>query len=123
MVAGYRAMRESRLVSARLGPFIHLSELERWASSAAKLYESLTGESVLDCLEPELRVTLKAVGHGRIILTVQITPDHLNESHRFTFNIDQSFLPGFLSQCRAVLESYPIRDPEQRLPTGSVTHS
>jgi len=56
-------------------------------------------------------------------MEVQITPDHLTQNHKFLADIDQSYLAGFLAQCRAVLAEYPIRDPEQQLPIGSVSLS
>jgi hypothetical protein len=53
-------------------------------------------------------------------MTVQITPDHLNESHRFVSEMDQTYLPAFLGQLKAILAEYPIRDPQQQLRVGSI---
>jgi hypothetical protein len=50
---------------------------------------------------------------GHLDCTVAITGDHLSEEHRFSFGIDQSYLPGLLAQLGAVLREYPIQD-EQR---------
>jgi hypothetical protein len=105
------------------GPRIHLSELETLYNEATRLYDTLTGEAALKCLEPELNVLLKAKSLGHIAVTVQITPDHLNQSHRFLFEVDQTYLPAFLGQLKTTLVEYPIRDPQQQLPVGSVTHS
>jgi hypothetical protein len=105
------------------GPRIHLSELETWYNEATQLHGTLTGEAALKCLEPELNVLLKAKPLGHIAMTVQITPDHLKESHRFQFEMDQSYLPALLRQLKAILAEYPIRDPRQQLLVGSVTHS
>ena len=105
------------------GPAIHLSELETWYNEATRLYDTLTGEAALKCTEPELDVLLKAESLGHVVMTVQITPDHLSQSHRFLLEIDQSYLPAFLGQFKTLLTEYPIRDPRQQLPVGSVTHS
>jgi hypothetical protein len=110
------------LVSAS-GAILHLSELQDWYTASERLYETLTGEATLKCIEPALFVSLKAQSRGRMALAVEITPDHMTQQHRFTFDIDQSYLPTFLSQCKAILTAYPMRDPKQRLPIGSVTHS
>jgi hypothetical protein len=66
--------------------------------------------AALDSLEPELKVALEAadrVGHIRV--QVDITPDHLSQSHRLLFEIDQSYLQGAVKQCAAVVQKYPIR--------------
>jgi hypothetical protein len=40
-------------------------------------------------------------------LTVKITPDHMTQEHRFQFELDQSYLPAVVEQCRAILARYP----------------
>jgi hypothetical protein len=69
----------------------------------------LEGQATLDCLEPELSVTLKAGSLGAVAMDVEITPDNLAQEHRFSFSIDQSYLSRLSSQCARVLESFPIR--------------
>jgi hypothetical protein len=105
------------------GPILHLSELQDWFAASERLYQTLTGEATLKSIEPALQVLLKAESWGHIAMTVQITPDPMTQQYRFAFDVDQSYLPAFLSQCKAILTAHPIRDPEQRLPIGSVTHS
>ncbi|MGD9881272.1 MAG: hypothetical protein AB7U95_14185, partial [Reyranella sp.] len=91
------------------GPILHLSELTRWTGEAEKLLEALAGEARLSCLEPNLSVLLKAASRGQIMMEVSITPDHLTQKHWFQFEIDQSYLPALIVQCRAILETYPLR--------------
>lgn len=65
--------------------------------------------------EPELKVSLEAsdsVGHIRA--HVEITPDHLLQSHRFEFEVDQSHLPGIIKQCSEIVQEYPIRGQQDR---------
>lgn len=91
------------------GPILHLCELERWRREAEKLFEALAGEAQLDCREPNLSVLLKAASLGQITIEVSITPDHLAQKHWFQFEIDQSYLPSLIAQCRTILEAYPLR--------------
>jgi hypothetical protein len=69
--------------------------LDTWYNEATRLYDTVTGEAALKCMEPELNILLKAESLGHIAMTVHITPDHLNQLHRFRFELDQSYLPAF----------------------------
>jgi len=60
-------------------------------------------------MEPELAVTLTAEGLGHIIMVVALTPDHLSQIHRFTFTIDQSYLPPVMDSGRILLQQYPVK--------------
>jgi hypothetical protein len=96
------------------GPFVHLSEVVRWAEESAQLHATLSGEANLACLEPELCVTLQAMSRGQIEMTVDITPDPHTQVHQFCFEIDQSYVPQLIRQCHGILEEFPLRDPEQQ---------
>ena len=91
------------------GSIIHLSELDGWRSESEALYKTLEGEANLECIEPELSVHLKSTTHGRIMMEVSLTPDHLNQRHWFQFAIDQSYLEGLIRDCESILKRYPIR--------------
>jgi hypothetical protein len=73
----------------------------------------LRGDSVsamLDPCEPELRLLLEVVDRlGHIRVQVELTPDYMAQSHKMEFDIDQSYLPGIIKQCRAIEREYPIR--------------
>jgi hypothetical protein len=73
------------------------------------LIEDLESEAKLECMEPEIAVTLKAKSLGAVEMEVQITPDQLTQERRFTFAIDQSYLEPLSSQCSRLLNSFPIR--------------
>jgi len=60
-------------------------------------------------MEPELGVALTAEGLGHITMVVAITPEHLSQTHRFTFTIDQSYLPPVIDSCRTILREYPVK--------------
>ena len=91
------------------GPIIHLSELHGWLISIRNMNDTLSGEANLECMEPELSVSIKTERHGHIAMEVHITPDNLQQDHLFRFEIDQSYLPKLLSSCQKVLSKYPIR--------------
>jgi hypothetical protein len=62
-----------------------------------------------------VEVSLEAadrVGHVRAL--VEITPDHLARSHRFEFEVDQSYLPDIIRQSSAIVQEYPIRGQQDR---------
>ena len=100
---------QSRVVAH--GSIIHLLEIVRFLKSLEDLSTDLKGSAVLDCMEPYLKVEIKAKSLGHLQIIVDITADHLNESHRFKGETDQTYLPPMLDACRAVLAKYPVRDP------------
>lgn len=56
------------------GSIIHLSELHGWLISIRNMNDTLSGEANLECMEPELSVSIKAKKHGHIAMEVHITP-------------------------------------------------
>ena len=91
------------------GPILHLSEVVGLLRGCESLYENLAGRALLDCREPYLRVELAAARGGRIGVTVLITPNHLEQFHRFQTELDQTYLPAIITACRRLLEQYPLR--------------
>lgn len=91
------------------GGFIRTNEIQDWQYGVDKLLASLKGEAKLECMEPEIAVTLRAKSLGTVEMEVQITPDQLTQEHRFTFAIDQSYLERLSSQCMRLLNAFPVR--------------
>ena len=91
------------------GFFIRNDELSNWQRAVEKLSVDLAGEANLECMVPELGVTLKAKSLGAVEMEVSITPNHLTQEHRFQFSIDQSYLMPLSSQCARVLVAFPVR--------------
>jgi hypothetical protein len=91
------------------GNILHLPDLKHLMTTSERIYKNLIGEAELPCIEPELSVKLKAGSLGQISMTVDITPDHLSQEHRFEFEIDQSYLPELISSCKKVLDRYRIK--------------
>jgi hypothetical protein len=91
------------------GHFIRTDEIIQWQSAVEKLGLELTGEASLECMEPNIAVTLKAVSRGTVEMEVRITPNQLTQDHTFRFEIDQSYLQPLSSQCARVLHAFPLR--------------
>jgi len=94
------------------GSILHLGELADLLRECEELYKTLQGCAALRCIEPNLAVELNAENGGCIRARVSITPDHMNESHSFEQEIDQTYLPPIIGSCQAILGKFPIRDPE-----------
>lgn len=91
------------------GAFIRTTEIFAWQHAVETLAANSVGEARLDCVEPELAITLKGLPLGPVQVHIQITPDQLNQEHSFTFSIDQSSLGPLVLQCASLLRSFPIR--------------
>lgn len=88
---------------------IHLPEIKSWVDQLEILYRTLQGEALLDCMEPELNISIKSEKLGSLQMDLSITPDHMFERHHFISTIDQSYLPDLIQSCKNVLNCYPIR--------------
>ena len=87
-----------------------VTDVERFGLECQSLYDGKAERATLEPLEPELRISLEAtdkVGHVRA--DVEITRDHLAQTHRMQFEIDQSYLPAIIEQCTAVVRAHPVR--------------
>ena len=92
------------------GPILHLGEVSTFLDGCRALYEKLEGEAILSPSEPNIRALLRASDSvGGISATIEITPDHLAESHSFKSQIDQSHLPYIIQGLESVLTRFPIR--------------
>lgn len=94
------------------GSILHLGELIGLVKGCIHMYETLSGEALLECIEPNLAAKLKIQWNGAVNVHLEITPDHMTESHSFDDSIDQSHLPKIVRQCNSILAIYPIREPE-----------
>ena len=95
------------------GSFIHVPEIRRLHDSIVALNTTLTGSAALECIEPELSVLIQAESPGHLVMVVNITPNHLDQTHEYTFELDQSYLTGLISDCTKILVKYPIKDSDE----------
>jgi hypothetical protein len=92
------------------GPILRATELSDVVEGCKRLYGSLTGEFVLDATEPNFRLKLAINSRGQLNVGVDLTGDHLAQSHHFDFALDQSYLPAFIEGGEDVLRRFPTRD-------------
>jgi hypothetical protein len=92
-----------------VAPIIHLAELIGRVDACEAINRNLSGKASLECIEPDLHVQMRASPLGHIAMTVEITPDHLTQQHKFEFEVDQAYLTRLIQDCRKVLGDYPIK--------------
>jgi hypothetical protein len=90
------------------GPILMTSDFQRFRDQLISMDARSAGEATLAGYEPELKVTLKMERLGHLEGEVEITPDHLSQLHRFTLDLDQSYLRALIASCDAILERFPI---------------
>ena len=101
-------MRASGAYVERSGPILTTADIEQFRDDLLQMVDTLTGEAALTGMEPGLRLHLKMQKLGRIEAVVEITPDHLTQQHSFEVEADQSFLPGLVASCEAILKRFPV---------------
>jgi hypothetical protein len=90
------------------GMILMTTDFKRFRDQLATLHAAMGGEACLSGYEPNLKVTLSADKRGGVPGQIEITADHLSESHRFEIGIDQSYLPALVASCDAILERFPV---------------
>ena len=91
------------------GSIVNLRDLGPWLDGCRRLHKQREGTAELNCTEPYLSVVMTVKDHGHACLAIQITPDPIMQEHKFTFDLDQSCLPGLIAECEQILRDYPIR--------------
>jgi hypothetical protein len=90
------------------GSILMTTDVDEVRKELELLSTTLAGEVSLSSFEPELKVTLRGQRLGHIEAEVEITPDHLSQFHRFTLDLDQSYLPALIAGCEGILERFPV---------------
>jgi hypothetical protein len=96
------------------GPILHAGDLSDFVEGCKRLHEALTGELVLDAAAPNLHLRLAVNARGQLDVGVDLTGDHLAQSHHFDFALDQSYLPAFIGGGEDILRRFPIRGSRDR---------
>ena len=92
------------------GAVLMVTDVAGFGDQCAAMLRGDSDSAVLDPLEPELKVSLWVADRlGHLRTHVEITPDHLAQSHRLEFDLDQSYLPEIIKQCAAIVQEYPVR--------------
>lgn len=97
------------------GAILMVTDIAGFGDECAAMHRGEGTSAGLAPFEPELKLSLEAIdSFGHIRAQVQLTPDHLRQSHQFDFEVDQSYLPSIIKQCSEILQEYPIRGREDR---------
>jgi hypothetical protein len=92
------------------GAIVMVTDIARFGNQCAAVLQGSTKTATLEPLEPEIKVSLEISDRlGHIRTQVEITPNHLKQSHWFEFEVDQSYLPSIIQNCAAIVQKYPIR--------------
>jgi hypothetical protein len=99
------------------GPILRADELSHLVEGCKRMYGALAGGVVLETTEPNFRLKLAINARGQLTVGVDLTGDHLAQSHHFDFALDQSYLPAFIEGGEDVLRRFPIRGSRNGSPT------
>jgi hypothetical protein len=91
------------------GAFIEVGDFIRFLRELETVDRDLRGDAGLSGHEPNLRVEISGRSHGQFDMRIEITPDHMTQSHEFRFDIDQTFFKPAIAQCRRLIERFPLR--------------
>lgn len=97
------------------GPILAVTDIAGLGNECNAMLCGKTKSAALAPFEPNFKLSLEATDSlGHIRALVEITPDHLSQSHRFEFEVDQTYLPGIIKQCSEIVQEYPIRGKQGR---------
>lgn len=86
-----------------------LADIQRFGTECEAIYRGRGKSANLTPFEPGLQMCLEAVDQlGHVRARVEVTPDHLNQSHRMGFEMDQSYLPDIVRQCSTIVQQYQM---------------
>jgi hypothetical protein len=92
------------------GSILDTVGVNRFAEELRELEKQLKGTATLESHEPNLKVVVAAADRaGHLNISVEITPNHMTQEHRFTFDGDQTFLGPSIRQCESILRRFPVR--------------
>jgi hypothetical protein len=96
------------------GSFLHTTHLAVWLEATERMYRAVAGTAQLATEDPYLRIEFQMERTGQLIIRVEITPDYDKQAHRFTFDLDQSYLPPFLERLRDLLHQFAPSESADR---------
>jgi hypothetical protein len=91
------------------GPWLRIDEIMSFRRELAVVNRDLKGTAELACIEPILSVKLTCGSLGHVEVTVEISPEHLTQSHRFVFALDQTYLGPVISACNRLVGKFPLK--------------
>jgi hypothetical protein len=94
------------------GSYVHIGGIVQLREKLEAMFSNNSKLEEIDFIEPELEMRFDVGTRGDVRFEVWLTPNHLNQMHRYTFEIDLSYFPAAIRQCDAILKSYPVKDRE-----------
>lgn len=92
------------------GPILDTASFAGFLSQLEVMATSLSGSAELSSLEPELKLVLQySDAQSHIEGKLEITADHLRESHSFALTISQKSLPEIIRQLQDIMAAFPPR--------------
>jgi len=89
---------------------LRTDELENFLQEAEQLYANMKGKAVLKNMDSVIRLEVTADKTGRLIWDGELVyPAGVGTFLKFTYESDQTFLPGLISEIRQILRQYPVR--------------
>ena len=89
------------------GPIVHLSEIAHLLRIAEEINEGVAKNAELELMEQDLSFHFESRATGRVNVEAHITPS-LEEAHRYSLDLDQSYLTLLARGCRTVLKRFPV---------------
>jgi hypothetical protein len=99
------------------GAILTASSFERFGHALRELSETAKESASLESYEPNLVVKVSALlakvsardRRGHLELAVEITPDHVSQSHRFRFDLAGVDVSDAARQCEDIVKRFPGR--------------
>jgi hypothetical protein len=105
----------NRSIVSATGALLETVGILRFADELRSVCNTLQGDAILGSYEPNIRVRVSIMPRtGQGSIRVELTPDHMTQSHRVDFDCDQTFLAPVIDECGTILERYPVRSPAER---------
>lgn len=93
------------------GVAIEDNELARFKNDMEDLRKNLNGTAALGN-SPRLRLNIVGDARGGLEIYVEISPYSADQKHWFRSTADQTYLSGFIRDCKGLLEDRVLRDGE-----------
>jgi len=97
------------------GSILEAQDIVRLRHGCERLERGSVAVAELVSAEPNLNVSIRPTDSlGHFEMRVEITPALGQQEHVFIFELDQSYLPEIVRQCRAFEAAYPVRGVASR---------
>jgi hypothetical protein len=92
------------------GYYVDLDGLRGWKYECEKLYKTFSGLAELSFYEPHVkaRITLNEKGQGSLYVEINC-PDSMTEEHKYTFEIDQTYIGPLIQDLTKVLSMHEAK--------------